>query len=169
MGNSISDKRFEALLACAIDFSSFEDDRDEEVDRVETVSSDYGIDIETVNEMRSWWFLEQNELLDAFSDALIGYARDFRQDSDFVETVEAQFESDVFWADFVVLLSQHLFSDPVSEEDIFFSNVVDVNDVELDEATPMFVEFFQTDVPSRICSEFVSSKRARKALQQLGD
>ena len=165
----VVDGRLRALLACAIDYSSFEGDAEEEQELVDGVASDYGLETNTVEEMRSWWFLSENELDSALSAAILEFAKSYRDDSDFLETVEAQFESDVFWADFAILLSQYLFEGPVTESDISFAEAIEVNDTEPEEANPMYADFFGTDIPSQVCQSFASSESGETVLGKLGD
>ena len=165
----VVDARLRALLACAIDYSSFEGDAEEEQEIVNQVAADYHLEPGTVEEMRSWWFLEENELEKALSTAILEFAKSYRDDSDFLETVEAQFESDIFWSDFAILLSQYLFGDPVTESDINFAEVIEVNDTDPEEATPMYVSFFGSDTPARVCQRFATSVSGETVLGKLGE
>lgn len=164
----VVDERLRALLACAIDYSSFEGDAEEEQELVDGVASDYGLETNTVEEMRSWWFFSENELASAVSAAILEFAKSYRDDSDFLETVEAQFESDVFWADFAILLSKYLFEGPVTDSDISFAEAIEVNDTEPEEANPMYADFFGTDIPSQVCQRFASSESGETVLGKLG-
>lgn len=116
-------------MASAIDYSSFEGDEEEEQNSVDEVAKNYGLENSVVEELRSWWFLQDNDLVSALGAAILEFAKSYRDDSDFLETVEAQFESDIFWADFAIFLSRHLFGDSVTESDISFAHEIDVNDV----------------------------------------
>lgn len=165
----VVDGRLRALLACAIDYSSFEGDAEEEQEIVDQVAADYHLEPGTVEEMRSWWFLEDNELDSALSAAILEFAKSYRDDSDFLETVEAQFESDIFWSDFAILMSQYLFGDVVTESDINFAEVIEVNDTDPEEASPMYVSFFGTDIPARVCQHFASSQSGEAILGKLGE
>lgn len=163
------DKRFEALLASAIDYSSFEGDEEEEQNSVDEVAKNYGLENSVVEELRSWWFLQDNDLVSALGAAILEFAKSYRDDSDFLETVEAQFESDIFWADFAIFLSRHLFGDSVTESDISFAHEIDVNDVDPEETIPMYGDFFGTEHPSRVCQRFASSDAGEAVLQKLGE
>jgi len=169
--SEVVDGRLRALLACAIDYSSFEwgeEGEEEEQESVDGVASDYGLETSTVEALRSWWFYEENDLDSALSTAILEFAKSYSDDSEFLETVEAQFESDVFWADFAILLSGYLFGDPVIESDINFAELIQVNDTDPEDAYPMYASFFGTDIPAKVCQSFANSESGERVLGKLG-
>ena len=162
-GKQVLDPRIEAIFACAIDYSSWYDEVDEQ-DAIALVTEKFSINIETVEEIRAWWFQEENKLLKKLEKAIVEFSKTEGCDSDEIETIEAQFESDVFGADLIMFLGQHFFREPPVDDDVQFAETIEVNDVDPEDLNPHFAKFLKSSLPVEVAAEFFGSPAGSKIL-----
>jgi hypothetical protein len=162
--NQILDSRIRVIFACAIDYSSWYDE-DEERAAITEVTEKYSISTETVEKIRAWWFQEANVLLTDLEKAIVEFSETEGLDADEIETIEAQFESDMFGADLIMFLGMHLFFKPPSDEDIRFSSVSEVNDVDPEDLNPHFAKFLKSTIPVDVTVKFFDSPAGSKVLE----
>ena len=86
-------------------------------------------------------------------------------DSDEIETIEAQFESDVFCADLIMFLGKHLFGEPPTDDDIHFAETIEVNDIDPEDLNPHFAKFLSSSLPVEVARKFFSSTAGSKILE----
>lgn len=158
------DSRIEKVFSCAIDYSSYYDE-DEETERIEAVSERLSISVKTVKNLRSWWFEEENKLLGDLQKAIVKFSKSEGCELDEIETIEAQFKSDIFCADFIMFLDMHLFGEGLSDEDVQFANIIHVNDVDPEELNPHIAKFLRSGLPEEVARKFFSSTAGSKVLE----
>jgi hypothetical protein len=157
------DSRIEKVFSCAIDYSSYYDE-DEETERIEAESERNSISVKTVKNLRSWWFEEENKLLGDLQKAIVKFSKSEGCELDEIETIEAQFKSDIFCADFIMFLGMHLFGKTLSDEDVQFAERIEVNDVDPDELNPHIAKFLRSGLPARVTVQYFNSPAGAKVL-----
>ena len=157
------DSRIEKVFSCAIDYSSYYDE-DEETERIEAVSEKLSISVKTVKNLRSWWFEEENKLLGELQKAIVKFSKSEGCELDEIETIEDQFESDIFCADFIMFLGMHLFGGNLSDEDVQFANIIYVNEVDPEELNPHIAKFLRSGLPERVTVQYFNSPAGAKVL-----
>lgn len=162
--NQILDARIQVIFACAIDYSSWYDEA-EERDVITEATEEFSISIETVEKIRAWWFQEANVLLTDLERAIVEFSETEGCDSDEIEFIEAQFESDAFGADLIMFMGMHFFYEPPSEDDIRFAAVTDVNDVDSEELNPHFAKFLKSNIPVEVTAKFFKSPAGLQILE----
>lgn len=125
----------------------------------------FSLDFKAVEKIRAWRFLEKNTLLNDLEKALVEMAKADGLDSDEIETVEAQFASDVFCADLIMFLGEYLFGEPPIDDDIQFAETIQINDIEPEELNPNFAKFLSSSLPVEVARKFFSSTAGSKILQ----
>ncbi len=162
-GKQILDPRIQVIFACAIDYKSW-DDEEEEKDAIAEVADELSISIKTVEKIRAWWFEEENQLLKNLAKSIVEFSESEGCESDEIETIEAQFQSDVFWADLVLFLGQHFFGEPLADHDVQFAESIDVNDVHPEDLNPHFAKFLKSSLPVEVTVKFFDSPVGSKIL-----
>ena len=162
--NQILDARIRVIFACAIDYSSWYDE-DEDQAAITEVTEKYSISVETVEKIRAWWFQEKNAFLNDLRKSLVQFLKAEGGESDEVATVKAQFESDVFCADLIRFLGMHLFGEPPSDDDIQFAETIEVNDVDPEDLYSYIVDFLSSRIPFDVTKNFFSSPAGLKVLE----
>lgn len=162
-GKQILDPRIDVIFTCAIDYSSWYDES-EEHDAISSVAEHFSMSIEAVEKIRAWWFEEENKLLKDLEKALVKFSKTEGCDSDEIKTIEAQFESDVFGAELISFLDLHFFGEPPADEDIHFSETIEVNDVDPEDLNPHFAKFLKSNIPAEVTAKFFASPAGSKAL-----
>ena len=163
-GKQILDPRIGLIFACAIDYSSW-DDEGEEQDAINGVAQHFSISIQDVEKIRTWWFQEENKLLKDLEKAIVKFSKTEGCESDEIETIEAQFESDVFGADLIMLLGQHLFGEPPADDDVRFSETIEVNDVDPEDLNPHFAKFLKSKLALEVTVKYFGSPAGSKLLE----
>jgi predicted DNA-binding WGR domain protein len=159
------DAPVEAVLACAIDYSSWDlAEEGEEEEALAFASERFSIRSKTVEKLRGWWFGGPNQLLEALETSLLDFSRAEGCNPDEVEAIQAQFESDVFCADLIMFLAQHLFGDAPVDDDIHFAETITVNDVEVEDLNHHFANYLKSRLPTDVVFEFFSSPAGAKIL-----
>jgi hypothetical protein len=162
-GNQILDSRIETIFACAIDYSSWFDEAEEQ-DSISEVTKRFSISASQVDQIRSWWFQEKNTLLNDLKKAMVKVSKADGLDSDEIETLEALFESDVFCADLILFLGMHLFGEPPTDDEVQFSETIEVNDVDPEELNPHFAKFLSSSLPVEVTTKYFNSPAGAKTL-----
>lgn len=163
-GKQILDPRIEVIFACAIDYKSWDDESDEQ-DTITAITNEFSISIKTVEKIRAWWFQYENLLLKNLAKSIVEFSESEGCESDEIETIEAQFESEVFWADLVLFLGQHLFGEPLADDDVQFAETIDVNDVQPEDLNPHFAKFLKSSLPVEVTVKFFDSPVGSKILE----
>jgi len=162
-GKQILDPRIQVIFACAIDYRSW-DDEEEEKDAIAEVADELSISIKTVKKIRAWWFEEENQLLKNLAKSIVEFSESEGCDSDEIETMEAQFESDVFGAELILFLGQHFFGEPPADDDVQFAETIEVNDVDPEDLNPHFAKFLKSSLPVEVTVKFFDSPVGSKIL-----
>lgn len=162
--NQILDSRIQVIFACAIDYSSWHDEEEEQVS-ITSVTKRFPISVGVVEEIRAWWFQEKNKLLIDLKKATVQFLKAEDGDSDEVETLKAQFESDVFCADLISFLGMHLFGESPSDDDIQFAETIEVNDVDPEDLTPYLADFLKSSIPVEVTAKFFNSPAGLQILK----
>lgn len=163
-GNQILDSRIQVVFACAIDYSSWYDE-DEEQDAITQVAEKFSISVKTVEKIRAWWFQEANLLLTDLDKAIMEFSDTEGCNADEIETIEAQFESDTFCADLIMFLGMHFFVKPPSDDDVRFSAVSEVNDVDPEDLNPHFAKFLKSKIPVDVTVKFFNSPAGSQIME----
>jgi hypothetical protein len=163
-GTQILDSRIQVVFACAIDYSSWHDEGEEQVS-ISSVTKQFPISVKEVEEIRAWWFQEKNKFLNDLKKAAIQFLKAEDGDADEVETLKAQFESDVFCSDLIGFLGMHLFGEPPSDDDIQFAETIEVNDVDPEDLNPYLADFLQSSIPVEVTAKFFNSPAGLQILE----
>lgn len=163
-GKQILDPRIGLIFACAIDYRSW-DDEGEEQDAINGVAEHFSMSIQDVEKIRAWWFQEENSLLKDLEKALVKFSKTEGCDSDELETIEAQFESEVFAADLIMFLGEQLFGEPPADDDVRFAETISVNNVDTDDLNPHFAKFLKSSLAVEVTVKFFGSPAGSKMLE----
>jgi hypothetical protein len=156
--NKNLDPRIKTIFGCAIDYSSWYDESEEE-QCLDSIAKRFSIDIKVVKKIRAWWFEEVNQLLKDLEEAIVQFSKKEGQTQDEIETLEAQFESDVFCADLIVFIVK-----PPSDDDVQFAEQIQVNDVDPDDLAPLFAKFLKSTIPMEITVKFFNTPQGEEML-----
>jgi hypothetical protein len=161
--NQTLDPRIEVILSCAIDYSSWYDEVDEQ-GAITSITEKFSISVEAFEKIRAWWFQEENKLLKNLEKAIVEFSETEGCDSDEIETIEAQFDSDVFGADLIMFLGQIFFREPPEDDEVRFSEVIEVNDVDPEDLNPLFAKFLKSSIPLDVTARFFGSPAGSRVL-----
>jgi len=161
--NKNLDTRIKTIFGCAIDYSSWDDESEEE-ECLDSIAERFSIDIKVVKKIRAWWFEEDNQLLKDLEEAIVQFSNKEGRAQDEIETLEAQFESDVFCADLIVFINMQMFEEPPSDDNVQFSEQIEVNDVDPYDLNPHLAKFLKSGITDEITVKFFNSPTGHEIL-----